>query len=616
MIPGAARFGNYELLAHLATGGMAEIFLARMQGSSGFEKLVVVKRLLGKLAVEPEYVEMFLDEARINARLSHSNVVQCLELGLVDGKYFMAMEYVSGLSVAQVGKLATRRLGLVPQEVATGIVAQAAAGLHYAHDKRAADGSPLGIIHRDISPQNLIVTCEGIVKLVDFGIAKAEGRATSTRAGVIKGKFAYMSPEQCVGDPIDRRSDVFALGIVLFELCTSRRLFKRENTYRTYEAIAACEVPDPRSVNPAIAPRVVEVILRALQKSVDNRFQTAEEMQEALENAMQRSALRGTSTALAQFIERTFAPEIEQQQALVVAAEAGALLGKGALAAIGVVQIPGALTESDPDDEPTVAFDPNAAPEGDGDEDAEHTTLDGAPERPPDDDDALTSRGAALLSAALDGDEAEHTTESAPHGPDPIAALFEPISASRPAAASPPRGSPGRRAPVPPPPPKSTGVRLTRPYRSIPDAPPPRPAAPPAPPAPPSRAAPPAVPNSRPSPVRPPASIAPQQSPRPIPTDERAAMPVFKGAAASQGPPRPPLQDAALQQPIVPAPTPSPTYRLSPSAVTPPHGPPAEAPTRAVRLPEVLPFPWFALFIALIAALTLVGVLFARFARR
>ncbi len=348
----ASAFGKYDLLAHLATGGMADIFLAKIRGESGFEKLVVVKRLLDKLALDPEYVEMFLDEARINARLSHTNVVQVLELGKVDGRYFMAMEYVSGLSVAQIGKLTTQRLGAVPQEVAAGVVAQACAGLHYAHEKRLPDGTPLGVIHRDISPQNLILTVEGVVKVVDFGIAKAEGRATQTRAGIIKGKFAYMAPEQCVGDPIDRRADVFALGIVLFELCTSRRLFKRENTYRTYEAITNCDVPDPRSVNPAVPPEVQAVIMKALAKSPKERYQTAEEMQEALERAMQRARLRGSSTALSAFLEKVFPEEIASQQALVAQAQAGKMIKRRAGKDL---QVAGALTEGDPD-EPTSVY--------------------------------------------------------------------------------------------------------------------------------------------------------------------------------------------------------------------------------------------------------------------
>lgn len=304
---------------------MAEIYLARVAGAEGFSKLVVVKRLLDKLAGDPEFVQMFLDEARINARLSHSNIVQVLELGEVNGQYFMAMEYVSGLSVAQVGRLATQRLGEVPQGVACGIVAQACAGLHHAHETKLPDGSNMGIIHRDVSPQNLLLTYEGYVKVVDFGIAKAEGRATQTRAGLVKGKFAYMSPEQCLGEDIDRRTDIFALGIVLFELCTARRLFKRASTYETYDAIVRCEIPPPTQVSRSVTPVVEQVILRALAKRKEDRFSSAEEMQEALEVAMRRGSHRGSPLELSRFLQANFSQEISEQESLLRRVEAGEL---------------------------------------------------------------------------------------------------------------------------------------------------------------------------------------------------------------------------------------------------------------------------------------------------
>ena len=331
------RFGKYDLLALLATGGMAEVWLARVSGMAGFEKLVVIKRLLDKLAVDSEYVEMFLDEARINARLTHSNVVQVLELGQVEGKYFMAMEYVPGLSVSQVGKRATKTLGEVPQEVACGIVTQACAGLHYAHVKTMPDGSPLGIIHRDVSPQNLILTFEGLVKVLDFGIAKAHDRQSRTRTGLVKGKFSYMSPEQCLGQPLDPRSDVFALGIVLFELATARRLFKRGSTYDTYTAITTADVPAPRSLNPKIDAGVEAVIVRALARQADDRFASAEEMQEALEQTMRRAGMRAEAPELARFMTATFSAEEAEQRRLVLQAQRGELDGSDVAAHVSPV---------------------------------------------------------------------------------------------------------------------------------------------------------------------------------------------------------------------------------------------------------------------------------------
>jgi serine/threonine-protein kinase len=321
----ATRFGKYDLLALLATGGMAEIWLARVSGMAGFEKLVVIKRLLDKLAVDNEYVEMFLDEARINARLTHSNIVQVLELGQVDGKYFMAMEFVPGLSVSQVGKRATKTLGDVPQDVACGIVAQACSGLHYAHEKTMPDGSPLNIIHRDVSPQNLILTYEGLVKVLDFGIAKADHRQSQTRTGLVKGKFSYMSPEQCLGQALDRRSDVFALGIVLFELCTARRLFKRRSTYETYTAITKADVPLPSKLNGKVHAAVEAVILRALALKPDDRYATADAMLDGLEEAMRKAGLRGSAPDLARFMNDTFAAEEQEQRRLIAQAQRGEL---------------------------------------------------------------------------------------------------------------------------------------------------------------------------------------------------------------------------------------------------------------------------------------------------
>ncbi len=375
-MPGPAphRFGKYDLLALLATGGMAEIWLARISGEAGFSKLVVIKRLLDELARKPDYVTMFLDEARINARLSHSNVVQVLELGQVENKYFMAMEYVAGLSVAQVGKKTTQRLGEVPQEVACGVVAQSCAGLHYAHERALPDGTPLNIIHRDVSPQNLILTFEGQVKVVDFGIAKAQGRASQTRAGMVKGKTSYMSPEQCLGLPLDRRSDVFALGIILFELATARRLFKRTSSYQTFEAIVAAEVPPPRSINPKIPPAVEAVILKALARRADDRFASAGEMQEALEAAIHAARLRAAPSDLEKFLDSTLAAERAEQQKLVDQAMRGELTSTKLSRVSAVAE--GAAREAR-DDESYSSREPNAPEEPE-----ERTDVDALPALP------------------------------------------------------------------------------------------------------------------------------------------------------------------------------------------------------------------------------------------
>ena len=305
------RLGDYELVALLALGGTAEIYLARVGGHAGFEKYVVVKCLHDHLAYDPEFVQMFLDEARLGAQLDHSNCVQTLGLGEQDGRYYLVMEYVAGMSVALMARRAAERVqgSRIPPTLVLGIAAQAAAGLHYAHE-RTSGGHSLNLVHRDISPQNLVITFEGVVKIVDFGIAKAEERATATRAGTIKGKFAYMSPEQCVAKHVDRRTDVFALGVVTHELLTGRRLFKRNSTYETYQAILECKVPPPSAVNHELDPALDAVIMSALAKDANRRYPTAEAFGEAISQYLHRGHRHAGAGAISTFIEQFFQPEI------------------------------------------------------------------------------------------------------------------------------------------------------------------------------------------------------------------------------------------------------------------------------------------------------------------
>ena len=309
------RLGDYELVALLALGGTAEIYLARVGGHAGFEKYVVVKCLHDHLAYDPEFVQMFLDEARLGAQLDHSNIVQTLGLGEQDGRYYLVMEYVAGMSVALMARRAAERVrgARIPLPLVLGIGLQAAGGLHYAHERRQGTGQAAGslnLVHRDISPQNLVVTFEGVVKIVDFGIAKAEERSTATRSGTIKGKFAYMSPEQCVAKNVDRRTDVFALGVVLHELLTGRRLFKRGSTYETYQAILECKVPLPSTINPEIDPALDAVIMTALAKDPDRRYPTSEAFGEAISHYLHRGGRYAGAGDISTFIEQFFVPEI------------------------------------------------------------------------------------------------------------------------------------------------------------------------------------------------------------------------------------------------------------------------------------------------------------------
>ncbi len=310
------RLGKYEILALLALGGTAEIYLARIGGAAGFEKYVVVKCLHDHLADDQEFVKMFLDEARLAAHLDHSNIVQTMELGEHENRYYMVMEFLAGLSLAMVVRRAGERLpgGRIPAPLVLNMMAQACAGLHYAHE-RAINGKALNIVHRDISPQNLVVSFEGVVKVVDFGIAKAELRETKTRTGTIKGKFAYMSPEQCVAANVDRRTDVFALGVIAHELLTGRRLFKRPSPYETYQAVIDCQVESPSRLNVELDPAIDDLIMKSVAKDKDHRYPTAEAFGDALLGYLHHRGKGSGPGDVARFFDASFAQEIEEHGA-------------------------------------------------------------------------------------------------------------------------------------------------------------------------------------------------------------------------------------------------------------------------------------------------------------
>ena len=310
------RLGKYEILALLALGGTAEIYLARIAGAAGFEKYVVVKCLHDHLADDQTFVKMFLDEARLAAVLDHSNIVQTMELGEHEERYFMVMEFLAGLSLAMIVRRAGERLagGLIPVQLVLNIVAQSCAGLHYAHE-RTQGGKPLNIVHRDISPQNLVVSFEGVVKVVDFGIAKAEHRETKTQSGTIKGKFAYMSPEQCVATNVDRRTDVFALGVIAHELLTGRRLFKKPSPYETYQAVIECKVAPPSAENHELDPALDPIIMKAVAKDKDERYPTAEAFGDAILGYLHHRGKGSSPNDVSRFFDAQFSQEIEEHGA-------------------------------------------------------------------------------------------------------------------------------------------------------------------------------------------------------------------------------------------------------------------------------------------------------------
>ena len=268
-------FGKYYLLERINVGGMAEVFRAKAYGVEGFERLLAVKRILPNIAEDAEFITMFIDEAKIAVQLNHANIAQIFDLGVVDGSYFIALEHVFGRDLRAIFERSRQKGEPMPVAQACFAIMKMCEGLDYAHNKRDAQGREMNLVHRDVSPQNVIVSFEGEVKIIDFGIAKAAGKVGKTQAGILKGKFGYMSPEQVRGLPIDRRSDIFSTGIVLYELLTNERLFVGESDFSTLEKVRNVEILPPSTYNRKIPDELERIVLKALAKDVDDRYQNA-----------------------------------------------------------------------------------------------------------------------------------------------------------------------------------------------------------------------------------------------------------------------------------------------------------------------------------------------------
>jgi serine/threonine protein kinase len=293
------------MLKHLASGGMADVVLGRSDGIEGFERHVVLKRIRPELARDQRFIRMFLDEARVVATLHHQNIVQVYDIGEASGEYFIAMEYVHGEDVRKILSSVARQRTHVPLGHAITIVSTAAAGLHYAHERRGSDKQPLNIVHRDVSPSNILVGYDGSIKVVDFGIASASTRQ-ETRSGSLKGKLSYMSPEQCKGAMVDRRTDVYALGVMLYELATTTRMVKGENDYLVMEQIVTGRIPSPQFRRPGLPSELSEIIMRALATDRDRRFATADELRITLEAFATSAGLTASTSAIASFMRQQF----------------------------------------------------------------------------------------------------------------------------------------------------------------------------------------------------------------------------------------------------------------------------------------------------------------------
>ncbi|HWB78890.1 MAG TPA: serine/threonine-protein kinase [Nannocystaceae bacterium] len=304
--PESALSARYELMGRLGLGGMAELYLARAVGIGDFEKVVVLKRILDSRAHDPDFVRMFEDEARVAATLEHPNIVTTHDIGRDGDEVFFTMEYLHGENVKRILAGAKQVGEPVPVELALQIAIGCAAGLHHAHEQRAYSGEPLDIVHRDVSPSNIIVTYQSGVKLIDFGIAKAASAKHITEVGVVKGKASYMSPEQCRGEALDRRSDVFSLGIALYELLTMQRPFNAPEPLAVLAKIVNEEVVRPTELRPGIPIALERVVLRALAKRPDDRYPTAFSLQEDLELVMREHKLHALPGALGRYLEHLF----------------------------------------------------------------------------------------------------------------------------------------------------------------------------------------------------------------------------------------------------------------------------------------------------------------------
>jgi serine/threonine protein kinase len=300
--------GRYQIMRELAMGGMAELYVGRHVAPTGFEKVVAIKRVLPNLSRDEGFVRMFLNEARLAASLDHSNIVHVIDFGRDGREHFLAMEYVHGKAVHQILRESSRGNG-VPMDCALMIVRGVAQALHYTHERVGSDGRPMGLVHRDVSPSNILVSYEGDVKLTDFGIATATALTRATRTGSIKGKLSYMAPEQVKGEDVDRRADVFSLGVVLYELTTGRRCFYAPGEFALINRVVGGKFEKPSRVREGFPAELEAIIVKAIKVDRDERYATARDFQVALEGYANTQGIQLSSVALSSFLHGLFGYE-------------------------------------------------------------------------------------------------------------------------------------------------------------------------------------------------------------------------------------------------------------------------------------------------------------------
>ena len=311
-------FGEYKILKKVATGGMAEVFLAKRVAMKGFEKLLAIKKILPQFSENEEFISMFIDEAKLAAQLNHRNIVQIYDFGNQQGSYYIAMEYVFGKDLRTILKKSRDKHQRLPLTQCAYIITEAARGLEFAHNLKDHYGKPINIIHRDISPQNIFISYEGDVKIADFGIAKAASQSTETRAGVLKGKILYMSPEQAWGKTIDRRSDLYSLGVLFYEMVADRKMVEADSEFSMLEKVRNAEVEFPPEIFEKIPKSLSYIIKKALEKDPGNRYQTAHEMRVDLENHLLTTKETLSEKMISDYLKDIFCDEIEAERKILV----------------------------------------------------------------------------------------------------------------------------------------------------------------------------------------------------------------------------------------------------------------------------------------------------------
>ncbi|MCA9551518.1 MAG: serine/threonine protein kinase [Myxococcales bacterium] len=312
--PRPERFGRYILLDRINVGGMAEVFRGKMGGVEGFERMVALKRILPNIAADPDFVEMFVDEAKLAVQLQHANIAQIYELGKEHDAYFIAMEYVSGVDLRTMWDRARNRNRLLPIAMSCHVMQKVCEGLDAAHRKKDDQGNDISLVHRDVSPQNILVSFEGEVKVIDFGIARAANKVSKTQAGVLKGKFGYMSPEQVRGMDLDNRSDIFACGVLLYELLVGDRLFLGESDFSTLEKVRNVEMVPPTRLNKNLSPQLERIVMKALAKNREDRYRWAAEMAEDLQRYLFSTNQPFARTDLQRYMQQHFKEDLAKEQ--------------------------------------------------------------------------------------------------------------------------------------------------------------------------------------------------------------------------------------------------------------------------------------------------------------